>query len=508
MKKCSETLDKSRQNIIATVCCLYRLNHDSLTIMKSKIFSRLYKSMFGQMAILTVLLSLGLIYYLAVQPLLSAHSPFAQRDPLQFTSEAVRTILSEFVFYARRGEVDIARIEQNEKIIEVKQKNPAFYYFIKVGEQSFSNTTLPSSFESMKLDQLTEIYQQMAITGLCTNMSQPVSNGDNTEYGYLAYSYCDEMTYLEYSGINVPLDATYGRLLEHYPGWIWASSRNLLFSAVGVFLIFVLMLLFNLIMIRRVAAVANSFDPEKLDQKLPEEGLPDEVLPLVRAVNHMIAKVDETQKRHNFFLSTAAHEMRTPLTVLRTRLEMMDDSTLKDKLINDVRRLVSLANQLLTLMRVGAPTLPETLIDLVACCEKVISERSVLADERRISLLFNTDVDAYWIQGDKGLIEVTIANLVDNALSFSGDGGMVAIGLTAEGELTVTDSGPGIAAVHRDSLFEPFAKFPPNRNGHGLGLAIVKAVVSLHGATVDADNAPSGGARFTIRFGKALPAQA
>ena len=214
----------------------------------------------------------------------------------------------------------------------------------------------------------------------------------------------------------------------------------------------------------------------------------------------MLSRIDETQKQHNFFLSTAAHEMRTPLTVLRTRLEMMDEGNLKEKLIDDVRRLSHLVNQLLRLMRIGGPKNHEHDIDLVQCCQRVVRERHLLAETAGVKLSFEIEQSAVIIPGDEGLMEVAIANLVDNAVSFSSAGQTVELKVKADYSVSVRDHGLGIPDDKLANLFEPFAKFPPNRNGHGLGLAIVKAIAQLHNGNVSADNAEDGGARFTLTF--------
>nr|WP_257216231.1 HAMP domain-containing sensor histidine kinase [Stenotrophomonas sp. SbOxS2] len=214
----------------------------------------------------------------------------------------------------------------------------------------------------------------------------------------------------------------------------------------------------------------------------------------------MIKKVDEAQKRREFFLSTAAHEMRTPLTVLRTRLEMLSDEPLKAKLVGDVGRLTTLANQLLKLMSISGGRKLDTLVDLGAACRRVISEREPLAEIRGLRLDLQAGDAPVRVLGDPGLLDVAIANLVDNAMSFSPDGGRVLLEVRDTREVSVQDSGSGISLELLPTLFEPFAKFPPNRNGHGLGLAIVKAVADLHGGSVHADNAVQGGARFTLCF--------
>jgi signal transduction histidine kinase len=179
---------------------------------------------------------------------------------------------------------------------------------------------------------------------------------------------------------------------------------------------------------------------------------------------------------------------------------MLDDGPLKDKLINDLRRLIHLVNQLLRLMRIGGAKSLDKEIDLVQCCQRVVRERSMLAENAQVTLQFQPEVESYVIPGDEGLLEVAIANLVDNAVSFSEPHSCVDILLHRDGVLSVRDYGPGIPSDKVQSLFEPFAKFPPNRNGHGLGLAIVKAIASLHSAQVDAENMENGGAQFNIRF--------
>lgn len=109
---------------------------------------------------------------------------------------------------------------------------------------------------------------------------------------------------------------------------------------------------------------------------------------------------------------------------------------------------------------------------------------------------------AVWgaLVGDADLVAVAIANLVDNALSFSEAGGQVVVSLDSDGVLSVRDHGPGIPESRLDVLFEPFVRFPPSRNGHGLGLAIVRAVATAHGAGLRAENAEGGGAVFTLDF--------
>ena len=225
------------------------------------------------------------------------------------------------------------------------------------------------------------------------------------------------------------------------------------------------------------------------------------MLPLVRAVNVLIRQVNAAQSRATFFLSAAAHEMRTPLTVLRTRLELMEEGTQKDKLIGDVRRLTRLVDQLLTLMSIGNRRDVTGFVDLVASARKVMLGRSLIAEQAEVTLAFDSAVEMLEIPGDATLIESAIANLVDNAVSFAPPGTAVELTVDAAGQIVVRDHGPGIGTIDPDRLFEPFVRPIANRRGYGLGLAIVAAIVRLHGGTVRARNAPQGGAVFMIDLG-------
>lgn len=285
-----------------------------------------------------------------------------------------------------------------------------------------------------------------------------------------------------------------------YSKFIWSYGGIFLFTVGAAFVVFAIILLANVLRIRRVAAMARDLDPDNLSDLFPEKGLPLEVAPLVSALNQMIVRVDEAQRRQRFFLSAAAHEMRTPLTVLRTRLEIMDDGRLKEKLISDVRRLTDLANQLLKLMTIGEAPEPLKESDLVTLTGRAVGEREVVAARRGLDLVFEREVTRYTLWADPGLVETAIGNVIDNALSFSAEGQRVVVRLDKDGWVRVRDQGPGIPTEQMKSLFEPFTRFSTGRSGYGLGLAIVKAVVDRHEGAVEIGEAQGGGAEVALRF--------
>ena len=317
-------------------------------------------------------------------------------------------------------------------------------------------------------------------------------------------NYCsDGIYYSEVSGVSQAVPSVYAPSLWSVLDRTSSRTQENLIVVGAVFIAVVIILGYNLWLLWRIARIANTVRPDNLLIRLPESGLPSEVKPLVSAVNNMIEKVKQANEREKFFLSMAAHEIRTPLAALRTRLEIMEDNNAKPSLIEDVNRLSNLVNQLLRLMRIRDQSKQFSVVDLVGLTREVIGTRLEYASEQGVEIRLKSDLATFDTVGDRNLMIVAISNLIDNAVSFTPSGQSVDVTIDELGGLAVRDHGPGISAQLSDSLFEPFAKFPPNRKGHGLGLAIVKAVAKLHDAHLSGSNVSGSGALFSLRFSAA-----
>lgn len=453
------------------------------------------KSMFAQMALLTLLFLGWGLYVFVIRPI--ADMPDVVRAPTQTTEQRLRSVLHAFIIAEREHPGATPDIDQDPLIRAIEARNPGFRFYVRVGDRAFGNGA-PVYFRQFKLDRLVQAHRDLADPTICSQTNKVIPRAGYDDYA--DFYMCDRLGYFEYLGLRQPAIVNDPQPLGASRKWFTAFSGNFLLAAGGVFLIFALIFALHIASIRRVATLARSIDPQRLDAKLPEKGVATEILPLVRAVNHLIGQVDAAQRRATFFLSAAAHEMRTPLTVLRTRLELMDEGGQKEKLIGDVRRLTRLVNQLLTLMSIGNRRDITGFTDLVAAARKVAADLAVLAAQADVTLSFDSAVSNLEIPGDTALIESAILNLVDNAISFAPPASRVELRVSADGQVTVRDHGPGLRDVDPDSLFEPFVRPVSNRRGYGLGLAIVSAIVRLHGGQVAAVNAPGGGALFTVTF--------
>lgn len=459
----------------------------------------LHRSMFGQMTILACILMAAGLYVLAIRPIQQVLTAPAAYDALDITAQKVRETINAFLL-THETVPDAPESAQFRKFMaQVQRANPDFRYSMRIDDRTYGNTGTPRYFAANGLDRLLALRRDLKVPGMCSQLYRNLSTAQ--EKAGLEFIDCGTARYYEFYGLTHAVKTDINRTDQAFSKMFWSYSSAFVYTVLAAFFLVALVVLGNMLLIRRVARVAYSFDPGKLDHQLPEEGLPHEILPLVRATNHLIVSLAGMQQRQKFFLSAAAHELRTPLTVLRTRIELIEESPMKDKLVGDVRRMVGLVNQLLTLMKIGGLQEVSDPVDLVAAARKAVADLTGLAGGRGITLYFEPQIARFEMRGEAELLEIAIANLVDNAISFTPDGGQVFIALNVDGVVAVRDVGPGIDEANATNLFEPFVRYRSKRKGYGLGLAIVKAIVQLHAGTVVARNAEDGpGAVFQLQF--------
>jgi signal transduction histidine kinase len=239
----------------------------------------------------------------------------------------------------------------------------------------------------------------------------------------------------------------------------------------------------------------------------------DEFGRLARSFNEMAGRVEATIMALRRFVSDAAHELHTPLTALRTNLELAsneNDEAVRRNFIDraqaQVIRLETLTRELLDLSRIeaGADRADRTTLDMVALVQTTSEPYASQAEQVGITLSLDLPAQAVMVNGNEAQLRRALGNLLDNACKFTPEGGAVNVTLRqSDGwtELCVADTGIGIPA---DDLPQLFSRFHRGRNvtaypGSGLGLAIVKAIVESHGGQVTAENT-SPGACFCLRF--------
>ncbi len=254
----------------------------------------------------------------------------------------------------------------------------------------------------------------------------------------------------------------------------------------------------SLLGVEQVARDAEQIDIGQSDVRLSYDRVPVELVPLVRAFNEALDRLDSGIARQRRFLADAAHELRTPIAILQTRLESLPDGPDKRQLQRDSARLGGMANELLDLHRLAlSPDSFET-VDLVDIAAQVTADLAPLAIDAGCDIEFigpETPVNA---KGDASALSRAIANLVLNAMSHGGPQVHIRVEVNADGRVCVSDNGPGVDPEHREEIFWPFHRLSQSPNGAGLGLSLVYDIIKRHGGKVTVATAQQGGALFEI----------
>lgn len=220
-----------------------------------------------------------------------------------------------------------------------------------------------------------------------------------------------------------------------------------------------------------------------------------ELSPLVKALNSLLHELDKAWKREKRFTRMAAHELKTPLAVLRLNAENALLSRNEDELKNDLQRILlgiersdRLIQQLLTLARIeSVHELNFSPIELQSLLRSTISDLVPLALKRGQDLSFMGDES--YVQGDESFLRLLFTNLIDNAIRYSGDGTAITVTIENKNEMVnvyVADTGNDVSDETRQKLFESFYRSNREKgDGAGLGLAITRDIVDLHEGNVE-----------------------
>jgi signal transduction histidine kinase len=235
---------------------------------------------------------------------------------------------------------------------------------------------------------------------------------------------------------------------------------------------------------------------------------PPEIRELAAAMDTMAVRLEALIDEQRSFVADASHQLRTPLTALRLRLENLqtrvspDDAAELDVVIDESTRLAALVGDLLQLARADDPA-PIGTIDLRDLVAGRADVWSALADERGVTVEAQTPDRAVIARAVPGSIEQVLDNLLDNALNASPDGATIRLELlpgATEHLLAVTDEGPGLDDADKERALRRFWRGDPSTPGTGLGLAIAQALVLGSGGTIELADAVGNGLRVVVRL--------
>ena len=270
-----------------------------------------------------------------------------------------------------------------------------------------------------------------------------------------------------------------------------------------------LLLLFNIVSVRRVLAPlrraeleVDALDPDNILARLSEAREPREVNTLVRAFNRALTRLDETMVILRGFTANAAHELRTPLSIMQLSLDKLPPSPLRDDLQADTEHMTRLVGQMLDLAQADALAVSDgALVDLADIGRKVVAAMAPKTFEANRDLHFEAVGDTE-MHGHAEAIYRIYRNLIENALSHAPGQSPIEVTAGPGPQLAVRDYGPGISEADMPHIFERFwRKDRRKTDGAGLGLGIVQRLAQANGGSITVENMPSGGALFRVIFG-------
>jgi signal transduction histidine kinase len=260
-----------------------------------------------------------------------------------------------------------------------------------------------------------------------------------------------------------------------------------------------------------ISAVATQIMRGDLSQRLPVRNADDEINTLAREINGMLDKIEQLTLGMRTVLDSAAHDLRTPLNRLQATAEGAmhqlapgsAERRVLERVSTEVDRMRSTLDALLRIALAETGTVAREPVDLSELVASMVELYAPVGEERGIVLVSTVEPGAR-VQGSRQLLAQALANLLDNAIKFTPDGGRIRVllrGPSAEPEVVIEDNGPGIPADKREIVLgrrvrlDEARKFP----GSGLGLSLVAAVTKLHGARLVLDDAGPG-LRVSLKF--------
>ena len=245
---------------------------------------------------------------------------------------------------------------------------------------------------------------------------------------------------------------------------------------------------------------AAGIGPASTDMRLSEAGVPKEIRGLVRAVNQALDRLDAGFRMQREFTADAAHELRTPLAILRAHVDTLVDRNTATALKEDFDRVTRVVADLLRAAQLDSIAagdgdrcdIAELAVEaagfLLPLAERHGQELQVIGTERPVPVHANK---TYALQA--------LRNLVENAIFHTPTGMTITIRVAGD-TVSVADSGPGIPDAQKDKIFQRFWRARRTGSGSGIGLAIVKRTMEIYGGRVEVTDTPGGGATFTLHF--------
>lgn len=251
--------------------------------------------------------------------------------------------------------------------------------------------------------------------------------------------------------------------------------------------------------LRAAAADVAGIDVNTLHKRIEADDAPKEIAPFIEAVNDALTRLNAGVAAQRRFTANAAHELRTPIAIMRAHADNPDDAAFRRDMKRDIRRVQTIVEQLLASARFSMrDARADVDMDLGAVVLAMVADHTPLVIENGRRIEFEPPREPTIVTGDRWALECVVANLLDNALRAEPHGGVILVRASSTAVVEVVDHGAGVPRADREKIFEPFWRRDNKSNGIGLGLAISKTLVEQMGGSIGVDETSGGGATFRI----------
>lgn len=281
-----------------------------------------------------------------------------------------------------------------------------------------------------------------------------------------------------------------------YEGEIQSALFSTVLMAIAVVPIAVWLLQIAIRPLRVFSKAAERLGADVNAPPLLERG-PTEVAQTARAFNEMQRRIRKLLADRTAMLAAVSHDLRTPITRLRLRAELVDDDEQQRKMIADIAEMEEMVNSTLAFFRDDSVAEARRPLDLGALIRTVVADSADIGHDVRLDRC-----DPCVVDGRPMALKRTFVNLVENAVKYGERARIELVGDAQSAILSIEDDGPGIPRSLMDEVFEPFVRLETSRSretgGVGLGLALARSVVRAHGGSISLENVPNHGLRVTI----------
>lgn len=457
----------------------------------NRYFSSVFASLAARVIAVVLLLQLMLLFLIATYQQYEREKFYQTVGSYEFTLSDARDLFDYLNRKPFGGDQLIGSQSRQKKLElweDILKKNPSFSYLRRLHGRTYTYGTLHENAFIFE--------RQFQSEGMPTDGCRLLFYTSVNIYS--SYRQCQdgEVSYAIFSN----LEPDYNPINQSYVSTkqLPLINRAILWSY-GVILILTPFLIIYFIRPLKVAAkAAQNISPHARGYQIPTKGLYSEVNGFVDAINGALVRLDIGYQRENEFRNAIAHELKTPLTALRARIDEIEDAERKPRLINDIRKMNRLIDRVLEFAKASSEPMQTSIVDLAANVQEACAHCGAAALSGGIEIDYNPEFDEIFVVANNTAVFLAVTNILNNAIQHSQTSEPISVMVSKSGVVEIQDKGCGFITEKDTKIFDDFSSRPIKN--HGLGISIAMQVIELSGGEIKYSSDLGIGTTFTIRF--------